>query len=193
MRNLIIFVTLILFSCKRTNNCSPVKPNIDPVLHAKVLIVPINMGEYEYFKETMSTYAYRAEVKDYGIRYNGIERTNLIITLLKPNKSVTSKYGIIQLKGHTSDMESCFNRIRQCIVPGKTIIVSGGCESTDDMCKYAGLNIPAFTVNHIGQGPKNDYLTLHLHSLLQSNSYEETIVKLKEYAPEVMSEYTYPQ
>jgi hypothetical protein len=76
MRILIIFVSLLtLVSCKRNNNCSPLKPDIDPALHAKVLVVPINMAEYEYFKQTMSIYAYTAEEKDYGIRYRGNVRT----------------------------------------------------------------------------------------------------------------------
>ena len=94
--------------------------------------------------------------------------------------------------GRTEDMDWCFNQARENIAPGKTIVISGGCESSRDVCLYADMNIPAFTVDHIGRGPQNDYLVLQMQSLLQDHTYAETLNILKERAPQVMTAYLYP-
>ncbi len=183
-----------MIACKREKKgCAPIIPEIDKSLHAKVLVVPSNLHEYNYFKEVMARYSYNAELTSYGIRYTGKTRSYLVVTLLKPGETVNVKYGIIQLKGHTEDMAECLARARQCIVPGKSIIISGGCETSKDVCMYADMNIPAFTVNHIGQGPVNDYLVLQMQAHLQDYSYSETLQKLKMAAPIVMGYYIYPQ
>lgn len=174
-------------------SCTPIVPTINRALHAKVLVVPANVEEYNYFKQIMGRYSYNAQSKDYGMRYSGKIRSNLVVTLLKPGKKVTAKYGIIQLKGHTSDMDYCLAQARGCIVLGQTIVVSGGCESSKDVCMYVDMKVPAFTVSYIGRGPVNDYLVLQMQSLLQDNSYAETLRKLKDNAPTVMASYVYPQ
>ncbi len=172
--------------------CIPVTPDINKDLHSKVLVVPANMEEYDYFIQTMRRYAYDAQTASYGVRYNGKKRQHLVITLLKPGKKVTAKYGIIQLKGHTHDMDWCYQQARESIVPGKTIIVSGGCRSSQNACFYANNNVSAFTVSDVGYGPQNDYLVLQMQSLLQDYSYSETLDLLKDQAPRVMAAYVYP-
>jgi hypothetical protein len=188
---LVILGALLFCSCNKEKS----EITFDQELLQKVLVVPSNETEFRYFQESIQKYRYTISgIENTGVRYIGKRRTFLSIFLLSPGSHTSGKFGIIQLKGHTVDMENCLDRVENNIIPGKTVIVIGGCESTSSETrkKLQELGVRCISVDGIGQGRENDYLVMQLHTAFQdADSFEEAIERIKERAPETFKHYTF--
>jgi hypothetical protein len=168
--------------------------SFDQELLEKVLVVPANLQEYEYFQQSIEKYRYAlVEEDELGARYVGNRRSELSIRLLYPGATVSGEFGIIQLKGHQRDMKDCLDKALDNVVPGKSIIISGGCNSTSTIRPdIEKLNAKCISVDYVGQGPENDYLVLQLHAAIpDADSFKEALEKVKKRAPRLAQHYTF--
>ncbi len=197
---LILSVTVLLFSCGKEENeittkTTEISFEFDQELLQKVLVVPADDKEFRYFQKIIEKYSYTSSsLENKGVEYRGKRRNYLSVLLLSPGSHVEGKFGIIQLKGHDSDMQNCLEKVRNNIVPGKSVVILGGCQSTSSKTRVEleTMGVRCISVNGTGKGPENDYLVLQLHADLQdSDSFEDAIKKIKEKAPETFGNYTF--
>lgn len=191
---------IIFFGALSFLSCTKQEPNPDALssemkeLYQTVLVVTASIEEYEYFKQSIEKYRYTlVEEDDFGARYVGNRRNELSVRLLYPGATISGNFGIIQLKGHDRDMKDCLNRTKKNFIKDQSVIIAGGCKSSTTIRKdIEELGLRCISVDDVGLGPMNDYLTLQLHAALQdASTWSEAVAKVKERAPKLGGYYSF--
>ncbi len=154
--------------------------NLEKIAH-KMLVICANESEVYQFRHNISAHTIFDNTddthKNYGFRYAQIW-TKKYIDVIQRNKVdelPKEKYGIIQIKGHTGDM-NILEALKSYIEKNATIIILGWCNAeyfTEKVLRENGL---PFTNISIGEGAHNDYVALELFNRLNKSNKNLQII-----------------
>ena len=176
----------------------------DPSLYKKMLVICADETEIQAFLVDSRGYNYRkTNRRGYKLlaAKNESDKKIYIVNRRRINSVPKQEYGIIQLKGHNSEVHTAIKEMIDIVIAKKndlvsdekTVMLIGGCD-THSMGQVANLvgAIPIGTV-HIGQSRQNDYFSLHLHSKLTRMSLYLALEEIKRDAPAMYPQYVIPQ
>ena len=195
---IVLFIIIaIYFTQKKQHDYSGYTDVKNPKLYSNMLVICTNSDEFNAFLTKVRSYRYRETQRETYFEYKSYDGSKRAIVVKKRNIDDIPKlqYGIIQLKGYTSDMEQLINLVKDCqkfVRPMKTILLLGGCETYQFETVARKLGVIPVMTHYVGESAHNDYLALQLHSLLSRMSVGEALRSIFNKAPATLNQYILP-